>query len=246
MLNEYAPVGAPHTQTAITRLSGIWKRSRFWIFVLLFTLFFVAYIAKQASDLAKTVPHALNGATTALVPSPTAIEVDRLAMVRALQEKFEVTTFTMRLETTASAGTYRPEDNMWQRLWEYGRTDVVPAYVNAGYDWGGFKPDQVAATRETVTVDLGPPKILNVSIIHAAERNVAEYIGPGVGWPDTMLQSKIDANAEIAFRKDACTNGILKAAALSAEKQVGSFLQTFLRAAGDKRTIMVVSHSPTC
>ncbi|HWU24570.1 MAG TPA: DUF4230 domain-containing protein [Candidatus Paceibacterota bacterium] len=237
-----APLGASITDADTRRTTINWKR---YLFLVLLTLFLVvAYILVTVT--VSTVPRALSGAVAAVTPSPTTIEVDRLAMVRALQEKFEVTTFTMRLETTASAGTYRAEDNAWQHLWEYNRTDVVPANINAGYDWDGFKPEQVTATHEMVRVDLGPPKILSVVIDHAGVKNVSEYVGFGVGWPDTTLESKILANAEIAFRKDACTNGILKAAALSAERQVGAFLQTFLRAAGDKRTVIVTSRSPTC
>lgn len=245
LMNENSPVNAVPQQAVFTRPTAIWRLSWFPVFLLL-ALLIVAYIVKQASDLAQTVPRALTSAAAALAPSPTVIEVDRIAMVRALQEKFEVTTFTMRLEKNIPAGSYRQEDNAWQHLWEYGRTDLVPADVNAGYDWGGFKPEQITATHETVTVDLGPPKIMSVVIDHKNVKNVSEYTGLGVGWPDITLESQILTKAEAAFRKDACTNGVLKAAALSAEKQVGAFLQVFLRAAGDKRTVKVVSQSPTC
>lgn len=240
--DTHVPIGTSIAEADTRRPAINWKR---YLFVVLLSLFIVtAYIC--VTTIASTVPRALSGAVTAMTPSPTRVEVDRLAMVRALQDKLEVTTFTMRLETPATAGTYRPEDNAWQHLWEYSRTDLVPAEVNAGFDWGGFKPDQITATHETVTVDLGPPKILSIVIDHAGVKNVSEYVGIGVGWPDTTLESKILANAENAFRKDACTNGVLKAAALSAEKQVGTFLQTFLRAAGDTRAIVVTSHSPMC
>lgn len=238
-----APIGAHKSLNKKTSWPRVRKVPWFWASLLL-GLFLVAYIVKQANDLASSVPHGLSTLAATILPPPARIELDGPTIIRAVQAKFEVTTVSRTDTKPIPTGNYSDNDWFWQRMVEYERTHNVTMKVNAGFDFGNFNPSQITATHDTITVNLGSPKILGVVPVYAGITLVGERGNPLMRDPELDLQML--AKADEVFRTESCKSGIMKEAADSAEKQVGTFLQTFLRAAGDKRAIVVTSNSPTC
>lgn len=165
-------------------------------------------------------------------------------MVQALEEKLEITTFSMFLDTYVIAGVC--DGNGWQQFaYRNCVTMLVPAKINAGFNWETFGPDSITTNRDEVTVHLGKAKIHDVVINHKGIEVLNQEDGAFVS-PDKHLQTKALAKAATELRLKACRNDILKAAALAAEKKVGDNLRVLLKTAGDVRTVKIVYDIPKC
>ena len=114
-------------------------------------------VSKASAAVAETIAPAL--------PPPERIEVSRQAMVKALEQKVEITSASMYLDKYVPGGVCG--ENAWQRfMYNNCVTMLVTAKVNAGFDWKAVTAQQITADHERVTVDLGSPKILDVVTIH--------------------------------------------------------------------------------
>jgi hypothetical protein len=185
-------------------------------------------------------PKIITKAVAAVTPPPERIEVTRVAMVKALEGKLEITSASMRLEKYVPGGVCN------SFLWEDCVTVIVSGKINAGFDWGSFTPHNIRVTPDEVTVHLGKPKIHDVVIDHTRTKTISQEDGLFVLTPDKSLQLRTIARTVDQLKVDACHNGILKFAALEAEKRVGANLRTLLKAAGDTRTVSIVYDIPRC
>ena len=204
----------------------------------------VAFFIGQAISIASGVASTATATISAVAPPEEKIEVSRQAMLRALDGKLEITTASMRLEKYVHGGICT--GNAWQQFaYENCVTMLVPAKINAGFDWESFGPDNIEVTHEVITIKLGTPKIHDVVIDHSGIKVLDQSDGALV-FSDTSLQTRILAESTPAFRKDACFNGILKTAALVAEKKVGDNIRLILRQAGDVRQVKITYTMPAC
>ena len=198
----------------------------------------------QATSIAPAVTEAVARTIETVAPPPERIEVSRQAMLRALEGKLELTTASMRLEKYVPGGVC--DGNAWQNFaYENCVAMLVPAKINAGFDWGTFKPEQITTTPELVTIDLGTPKIFDVVIDHQNIKVLYQGDGAFVS-PDNTLQSRILAESEKAFRYDACHNDILRTAGLEAEKRTGDIVRSLLHTTGDRREVKITYTIPAC
>ena len=189
-------------------------------------------------------PEVITKTVEAITPPPERIEVTRNVMVKALEDKLEITTFSMYLDAYVVAGVC--DGNWWQDFaYRNCVTMLVPGKVNAGFDWETFGPDQITTSRDEVIVHLGKPVIHDVVIDHKRIEVLGQEDGAFV-FSDKKLQTKALAQATDEIRKKACRNDILKAAGLSAEKKIGDNLRLFLQQAGDVRSVKIVYDIPTC
>jgi Protein of unknown function (DUF4230) len=201
-----------------------------------------AYLYGQATSIAAPITRVVEKTIQVVGPPPEKIEVSRQAMLRALEGKLELTTASMRLEKYVPGGVCN--GNAWQNFaYENCVTMLVPAKINAGFDWGTWKPEQITATHERVTIDLGAPKIFDVVIDHKNIKVLYQGDGAFVS-PDKTLQTRVLAASEPAFRRDACNNDILHTASLEAEKRVSDIERSLLHTAGDTREVVVTSKAP--
>jgi Protein of unknown function (DUF4230) len=189
-------------------------------------------------------PEVISRTVEAVTPPPERIEVTRNVMIRALEDKLEITTFSMYPDAYVVAGVC--DGNWWQDFaYRNCVTMLVPGKVNAGFDWETFGPDQITTSRDEVIVHLGQAEIQDVVIDHKGIEVLGQEDGAFV-FSDKKLQTKALAQATVELRQKACRNDILKAAGLSAEKKVGDNLRLLLKAAGDVRTVSIVYDTPTC
>lgn len=189
-------------------------------------------------------PEVITETVKAVTPPPERIEVTRNVMVKALEDKLEITTFSMYLDAYVVAGVC--DGNWWQNFaYRNCVTMMVPGKINAGFDWETFGPSQITTSRDVVTVHLGRPIIHDVVIDHKRIEVLGQEDGAFV-FSDKKLQTKALAQATVELRQKACRNDILKAAALSAEKRVGDNLRLFLQQAGDVRAVAIVYDIPDC
>lgn len=189
-------------------------------------------------------PEIITETVEAVVPPPERIEVTRNVMVKALEDKLEITTFSMYLDAYVVAGVC--DGNWWQDFaYRNCVTMLVPGKVNAGFDWETFGPDHITENRDEVIVHLGKAMIHDVVIDHKRIEVLDQEDGAFV-FSDKKLQAKALAQATVEIRQKACRNDIYKAAALSAEKKVGDNLRLLLKTAGDVRTVKIVYDIPDC
>ncbi len=186
------------------------------------------------------IPEIITKTVEVITPPPERIEVTRVAMVKALEGKLEITSASMKLEKYVPSGTCN------SFLWEDCIVMIVTGKVNAGFDWGTFSSDDITTTGDVVTVNLGTPKIHDVVIDHTRTKVLNQTDGLLVINPDKSLQMRTLAKTVTQLRKDACHNDLLKFAALEADKRVGDNLRLFLQQAGDVRTVKVVYDIPDC
>ena len=203
-----------------------------------------AFVYESITNIGLMVPTVVTKTVQVMAPPPEKIEVSRQAMLRSLEGKLEITTASMRLEKYVHGGICT--GNAWQQFaYENCVTMLVPAKINAGFDWENFGPDNIEVTHEVITINLGTPKIHDVVIDHSGIKVLDQSDGALV-FSDTSLQTRILAESTPAFRKDACFNGILKTAALVAEKKVGDNIRLILRQAGDVRQVKITYTMPAC
>ena len=150
-----------------------------------------AFVYNGITNIGSMVP-----TVAAVMPPPEKIEVSRQAMLRALEGKLELTTASMRLEKFVPGGVC--DGNTWQNFaYEDCVTMLVPAKINAGFDWGTFKPEQIKSTSERITVDIGTPKIFDVVIDHQNIKVIYRSDGAFVS-PDKSLEMRVLAATEPA------------------------------------------------
>jgi hypothetical protein len=187
---------------------------------------------------------AVSTVIAAVTPAPERVEVTREVMVKSIEGKLEVTTASLTLETYTVAG--RCDGNNWQQ-WAYENcvTLLVPAKVNAGFDWSEFGADDISTDADTVTIKLGQPTIFDVVINHQK----IEVLDQVDGWfvtQDKSLQMRALAQASKEIRAKACLNDIYKWASLEGKERIGNNIRTTLQAAGDKRKVEVLTTPVRC
>ena len=192
-------------------------------------------------------PRFITKTVEVLAPPPERVEISPIVLVNAMESKFDTITFSIKLKLDqVTAG--RCDGNAWQDFWYRDCLKMeVPAEVSAGFGKEILDPSRITATTSTITVNLGTPVILRTGIFHARVKvlNPEDDGGMAVD-PDKNLQAKALAKAENRLRQAACEAGILKAAALSAEKEFGDLFRNVLKAAGDVRTVKIVYTIPKC
>lgn len=192
-------------------------------------------------------PRFITKTVEVLAPPPERVEISPIVLVNAMESQFKTITFSMNL-TLDEVSAGRCNGNTWQDFWYRDCIKMqVPAEVDAGFGKEILDSNRFTTTADTVTVNLGAPVIYRPNILHARVKvlNPEDDGGMAVD-PDKNLQAKALAKAEKKLRQSACKAGILKSAALSAEKQYGDLFRNVLKAAGDVRTVKIVYNIPTC
>lgn len=214
------------------------------LFLAALALVVAAVVTNKLMDTASVVPEVIQETIEVMVP-PEPTTVTREAIVKSIEEKMEVTTISLKLEAYVITGKCS-EGAIKAFFTNDCLTMLVPGRVKAGFDWEGFTPDQVETTDDEVVVTISSFKIFDVIIDHSKIASLSYDDGLFVINPDMNLQGRGLAKAKLDLRKDACKNEILKLAALSAEKNLGDNLRTFLHAAGDVRMVRIISNIPVC
>lgn len=192
-------------------------------------------------------PEIISKTVEAITPPPARVEISPIVLVNAMESRFQTITFSMNL-TLDEVKAGRCNGNGWQDFWYRDCLKMqVPAEINAGFGRGILDQNRFTASSEAITVNLGSPVIYRPNIDHARVKvlNPEDDGGMAVD-PDKNLQVKALAKAEKKLRQVACNAGILKSAALSAEKQYGDLFRYVLTAAGDVRTVKIVYDIPDC
>jgi hypothetical protein len=181
------------------------------------------------------------------MPPPQKVEVSPVVLIQAMEEKFEVTTFSMNLlSDEVTSGIC--DGNWWQ---DFAYRDClkmqVPGKVNAGFGREILDQKRITATPDTLTIDLGTPTIHDVVL----DPSRVKVLNPDdeEGYltdPDKNLQAKGFVAAIAKLKVAACNANILQAAALSAEKHYGDLVRTVLKTAGDRRNVKFVYTVPKC
>jgi len=207
-----------------------------------------AYLYGQATSITTTISATTAQAVAATLPPPPKVEISPVILIQAMEEKFETTTFSMNLSAD-DVKVGRCDGNWWQNFWWRDCLKMkVPGTVDAGFGREILDPSRITVSGNIITLDIGSPKINPKTYIDHA--NVKVYNPDDTpGWlanANKNLQAEGFAQAEQKLRVAACQAGILRAASLSGENHYGEQLRNALKAAGDVRTVKVVSHIPNC
>lgn len=202
-----------------------------------------AFLWNKIADISSPTDHDLK----VFIPPPMKIEVSPVVLIEAMEEKFETTTFSRNLvlpEVTAG----RCDGDLWEDFWWRDCLKMqVPAKINVGFGREILNPTRITSTKESVIINLGAPKILDVVIDH--KRVLVLNPDDDGGWltePYKNLQAEAFVKAEAAFRIKACQVGVYQSAGVSAQKRYGKLARNILKAAGDKRTVKIVYTIPSC
>jgi hypothetical protein len=194
--------------------------------------------------ISSAAPRIITKTVEAVTPPPERTLVTRDVMVKALEGKLELVTASLPFDTHTIAGTC--DGNWLQRLAYKNCVSLfIPGKVNAGFNWQQFGLASITTNTETITVNLGRPKIFDVVIDHEK----IDVINQEDGWfvsQDNTLQTRALAKATRELKTKACHSGLLRFAAVEAEKRVGDNLRTLLHAAGDTRQVRITYMPPDC
>lgn len=203
-----------------------------------------AFLWDTIGGISSAVPQVITKTVAVVTPPPERTEVTRDVMVQALEGKLELVTASFKFDTYTIAGTC--DGNWWQ---QFAYTNcvslLIPGKVNAGFNWQQFGPESITATTETVTVNLGTPRLFDVVIDHSKIEVLNQEDGAFVS-QDKTLQTRALAQATHELRVKACQSNLLRFAALEAEKRVGDNLRTLLAEAGDIRQVRITHMPPAC
>ncbi len=203
-----------------------------------------AFAWNYVGGVTAAVPRIVTRTVEVVAPPPERIEVTRDVMVRSLEGKLELVTASLNFDTHTIAGTC--DGNWWQQFAYKNCVSLfIPGKVNAGFNWQQFGPESITTTPETVTVNLGTPRLFDVVIDHSNIEVLYQIDGTFVS-QDRTLQTRALAQATRELRVKACQSNLLRFAALEAEKLVGDNLRILLSEAGDIRQVRITHMPPAC
>lgn len=203
-----------------------------------------AFLWDMIGGISTAIPRVVTKTVEVVAPPPERTEVTRDVMVRALEGKLELVTASLPFDTHTVAGTC--DGNWWQQFaYKNCVSLLIPGKVNAGFNWQQFGSESITANAETVTINLGTPRLFDVVIDHSKIEVLNQEDGLFVSI-DKTLQVRALAQATRELRVKACRSGLLRFAATEAEKRVGDNLRTLLHAAGDTRQVRITYMPPDC
>jgi hypothetical protein len=203
-----------------------------------------AFLWNMIGGIGTAIPRVVTQTVEVVAPPPERTEVTRDVMVRALEGKLELVTASFPFDTHIVAGTC--DGNWWQQFaYKNCVSLLIPGKVNAGFNWQQFGPESITTNAETVTVNLGAPRLFDVVIDHSKIEVLNQEDGAFVS-QDRTLQVRALAQATRELRTKACQSDLLAFAALEAEKRVGDNLRTLLHEAGDTRQVRITHMPPVC
>lgn len=204
-----------------------------------------AYFYGQATSIVPAMTRTVTETIEVLAPPPPKVEVSPTVIIKAMEEKFEVTTFSMYLILDeVKSGVCK--DGWRYYVYQDCMRMQVPAMVNAGTGRQILDRSHLTTTVDEVIVDLGTLIIHNVVIDHKRVKVLnSDEKGGFLREERKNLQSEGFVKAEKRLREIACKAGIYKAAGLSAEKHYGQ-LREVLAAANDHRKVKFTYRLPKC
>lgn len=221
---EAAPAEEPAGQERLSRVAGRPDRVRA---VALFLLV-VTTAVLCALMLATTLVY-IEGKEALLrlvpdldAPQPTAAVSTQAVVLRTLDGASELATAVYTMETIVT-------ERLDRKLgpWTVGDTELIyVAYgqVKAGVDLSGLQPSDVSVDDGSVTIQLGPPEILDAKI--DVDRSYVYDLDRSLFGPiDPDLQSRAERYALKQIMAAACESGLLEEARRRADLVVRSLVE---------------------